>query len=874
MRKFDKCVVLTRVGSFYELYFEHAEEYGPLLNLKVAQKKTKAGPVYMSGFPFFQLDRFLKILVQDLNKYVAISEEFPNDASEKVKSGGLDYDRKVIRVVTPGTLIDEKFMDPYENNYLLSIHTTSSTSQTDAQTVDPIERPSASVQKTPPPKSVGLAWLDLSSGDFFTQCTDLASLSSIIARIGPREIILDRAVEDDRDLDLLTLLKADDHTIAYHQLAESVTSVSGWSSMLEAPLSAEDDSRFAPEELTAGALLLQYVKTQLQGTKVRLQPPTHIHDEDFMIVDKHTMRALEIRATLRDGTHQGSLVHAIRRTVTKSGARLLSQRLASPSTSIPIITERLNLVSEMRDSSPTRQELVALLRRTFDTLRLVQKFAFGRGDADDLLGIARTVEIMQQVAYHLQDYAALKDETSPADAMAISKALKMNSVLEVLGRLSLDGPTKLAERIIDAIDEDGLSQQHRIEEDEAAVAAGLVQKMVTEEAPGEKIPGQSKRISGSPNASRSDDGEVDDVWIMRRNASPILESLHKDLDGLKTQKVGLIGRLRDQSGIPSLTLRWTSQGHICHVKSKKDMSSLRAMDGVQGIGSTKSTQSFYLPEWTRLGGHIEQQKLRIRTEEQRVFKDLRSQVIVNLVKLRRNAAVLDELDVACSFAILAEEQNWVRPILNMSTQHKIVGGRHPMVEVGLSEQGRSFTSNDCFVGADERILLITGPNMAGKSTFLRQNALIAILAQTGSFVPADYAEIGIVDRMFSRVGSADNLYQDQSTFMVEMLETATILRRATPRSFVRLLSRTNLFETKSLQVIMDEVGRGTTPEDGIAVGGVNRKSHALKVARLAGLPEEAITVAAQVFEELTRNGSDPRGRGSTEESKAAATGSG
>ncbi|TKA68870.1 hypothetical protein B0A49_03754 [Cryomyces minteri] len=830
MRKFDKCVVLTRVGSFYELYFEHAEEYGPLLNLKVAQKKTKAGPVYMSGFPFFQLDRFLRILVQDLNKYVAISEEFPNDASEKVKSGGLDYDRKVIRVVTPGTLIDEKFMDPYENNYLLSIHTTSSASQTDAQTVDPIERSSASVQNTPSPKSVGLAWLDLSSGDFFTQCTDLASLSSIIARIGPREIILDRVMEDDRDLDFLTLLKADDHTIAYHQLAESVTSVSGWSSMLEAPLSAEDDSRFAPEELTAGTVLLQYVKTQLQGTKVRLQPPTHMHDEDFMIVDKHTMRALEIRATLRDGTHQGSLVHAIRRTVTKSGARLLSQRLASPSTSIPIITERLNLVSEMRDSSPTRQELVALLRRTFDTLRLVQKFAFGRGDADDLLGIARTVEIMQQVAYHLQDFAALKDETSPGDAMASSKALKMNSVLEVLGRLSLDGPTKLAERIIDAIDEDGLSQQHRIEEDEAAVAAGLVQKMVTEEAHGEKIPGQSKRTSGSPNASRSDDGEVDDVWIMRRNASPILESLHKDLDGLKTQKVGLIGRLRDKSGIPSLTLRWTSQGHICHVKSKKDMSSLRAMDGVQGIGSTKSTQSFYLPEWTRFGGHIEQQKLRIRTEEQRVFKDLRSQVIVNLVKLRRNAAVLDELDVACSFATLAEEQNWKLHL---------------------------------FVGADERILLITGPNMAGKSTFLRQNALIAILAQTGSFVPADYAEIGIVDRMFSRVGSADNLYQDQSTFMVEMLETATILRRATPRSFVRLLSCTDLFETKSFQVIMDEVGRGTTPEDGIAVGLAG-----------SGLPEEAITVAAQVFEELTRNGSDPRGRGSTEESKAAATGSG
>jgi DNA mismatch repair ATPase MutS len=243
--------------------------------------------------------------------------------------------------------------------------------------------------------------------------------------------------------------------------------------------------------------------------------------------------------------------------------------------------------------------------------------------------------------------------------------------------------------------------------------------------------------------------------------------------------------------------------------------------------------------------------------------------------LRQNAAVLDELDVACSFATLAQEQQLVRPVLDYGTTHHIVGGRHPTVELGLRGDGRRFTANDCMVGDNQRILLITGPNMAGKSTYLRQNALISILAQTGSYVPAHYASIGIVDKIFSRVGSADNLYQDQSTFMVEMLETADILKQATPRSFV----------------IMDEVGRGTTPEDGLAVGfaalhhlyhvnksrtlfathfhgladmtaswdglkcyctdvieqedggfayshklrqGVNRESHALKVARLAG----------------------------------------
>lgn len=292
-------------------------------------------------------------------------------------------------------------------------------------------------------------------------------------------------------------------------------------------------------------------------------------------------------------------------------------------------------------------------------------------------------------------------------------------------------------------------------------------------------------------------------------------------------------------------------------------------------------------------------KVRMRQEEQVIFERLRREVILNLVKIRRNAAVMDELDVACSFATLAQEQQMVRPILNDGTCHRIVGGRHPTVKLGLEEQGRSFVSNDCFLGDSERIWLITGPNMAGKSTFLRQNALITILAQVGSFVPAAYAEIGIVDQIFSRIGAADDLFRDQSTFMVEMLETATILKQATPKSFV----------------IMDEVGRGTTPEDGTAVSfaclhhlhnhnksrvlfathfhaladmtedfdklaryctdvkdmpsgafsfvhrlrkGVNRESHALKVAQLAGLPKGTLELAMRVRQEMKDKTSPPR----------------
>ncbi|KAF2452693.1 putative DNA mismatch repair protein Msh1 [Lineolata rhizophorae] len=902
MRKFNHCVVLTRVGNFYELYFEQAEELGPMLNLKVAQKKTNAGPVYMAGFPFFQLDRFLKVLVQDFGKYVAISEEFPNDPAERAKSGGLMFDRKITRVITPGTLIDEKFMDPWENNFLLSIYVEPLERQ---RTTDGKPSPSGSSERIAKPK-VGLAWLDLSSGDFFTQETDMTSLPSTIARIGPREIVLDDALKDGQHDTIISMLREDRHVITYHPAALGQDSVADWSSMLEDVSVTVDTSSFSPAEVSAGSFLLHYVKTQLQGVQAKLRAPVRRQANEYMSIDKNSLRALEIKTTLRDGWLEGSLLHAVRKTVTKSGARLLSQRLTSPSMSLEIINKRLDLVTEMIDYEVLREQVVTLLRRTFDTLRLVQKFSFGRGDADDLLGLSRTIQITNELASVLKRHITARKQESSSDVMGSKIARETYRCLEsIVDSLDLADPTKLATKILDAIDEEGLSEQHRLEENEAAAMVNMAADIINEEAPGEPVPGVPKRIRAKASQQRNSetvspkDVDIgrDEIWVMRKNASTTLQRLHAELEELKDEKAALAVKLREEFGAASLTLRWTpGLGHICHVKGK-DMNSLISKLGssARSVSSSKSTRSFHLPKWTHLGSRIDESKHRIRAEELRVFGKLRTRVIRNLVKLRRNASVLDELDVACSFATVANIQGLVRPILNTGTEHKIVGGRHPMVEGGLSQQGRTFTSNDCFVGAEQQVLLITGPNMGGKSTFLRQNALISILAQTGSFVPAEYAEIGLVDKIFSRVGSADNLYQDQSTFMVEMLETAEILKQATSRSFV----------------IMDEVGRGTTPEDGIAVGfaclhhlyhvnqcrtlfathfhaladmtkewkkvacyctdveeledgkesfvyvhrlqkGINKESHALKVARFAGMPEEAIAVAATVLDSLKK----------------------
>ncbi|KAI0125941.1 muts domain V [Xylariales sp. AK1849] len=882
MAKFENCVLLTRVGGFYELYFSHAEEYGPLLNLKVAQKKTNAGPVSMAGFPFFQLDRYLKILVQEFNCYIAIAEEFPNDAGDKVKSNGLMHDRRVTRIITPGTLIDENFIDPYANNYVMAVHLDHST---DTETED------QPLSATTP---IGLAWLDISTGQFYTQPTTIGGLSSILSRVGPREIVIDKALQSQGDHVLFSILAEDKHLITYTPHATPLPT-RDWTPMLESEIPPLTLESFTLDEVQAGSLLLQYVRDRLFGLSMKLQPPVRHESLQVLTIDKNSMRSLEIKQTIRDGAFRGSLLHAIRRTVTKSGARLLNEWLSAPSTSLETITQRQDMVEYVIAQPDLRDQIVQLLRRSHDSQRLVQKFAFGRGDPDDLIGLANTIRATE-------DIVQLLVSTQPA---ATNDAKPTSPFPSLLSRIKLDEPSKLADRIRTSIDEEGIYQKHQLEDSETGQLLSLATDIVSTEGTPEdaailpKNPKLKKSVSSSnskPTSIRDHYADDNLTFTMKPGASPGLSDLHTKLDTLLQEKSTLVETLRARLSAPSLTLRWTPNlGHICHVKGK-DMRNLPA--DIHAISSSRSTRTFHYPEWTTLGQRIHQTRFQISSEETRIFADLRALVVVNLVKIRRNAAVLDELDIGTSFAKLAVENSLTRPVLNdTTTTHTILAGRHPTVEGGLRIQGRTFTSNDCLVGtpAHGRLWLITGPNMAGKSTYLRQNALITILAQTGCYIPAAHAELGIVDAIFSRVGSADNLYADQSTFMVEMLETAQILRSATARSFV----------------IMDEIGRGTTSEDGTAVAfaslhhlvtvnkcralfathfhgladlvkeramhvsqgghvefyctdveedgeggfvyvhrlqrGINRQSHALKVARLAGLPEAAIAVAKEIL---------------------------
>ncbi|RVD81352.1 uncharacterized protein DFL_009218 [Arthrobotrys flagrans] len=856
-----------------------------------------------------------------MSRHVAIAEEFPNPNKDEKEhaSYGLLWERRVVRIITPGTLIDEKFMDPWENNYLLCVWPSGS-SGGEGEEGEGLESP------------VGLAWLDLSTGDFFTQGSTRGALAAELARIGPREIVID---ESCRNTPEVTHLTSEKRLLTFHTSTISPLDTTSWSSLLESsstpPRNLIETGGFGDEEISAGSTLLSYVKEKLQGLSMKLQPPVRRSKENNMLIDAVTMRALEIRSTLKDGVvgGVGTLLKTVRRTVTRGGTRRLGSWLTSPETSVKVINDRLNLVEHFIASPQLLDDIRHKLKLTHDSQRLVQKMSLGRGDADDLVSLARTIISTQDIVDCISSRLPRKKEN-------------LEVIKELMGRIErLD---ELAGRILRSIDENGLMLRHTIEDREAAEMTALAEAVerggllsvedgeggdvaeeVEEEVEEEKPKKRGRKKADSSTTTKTAaiaakktvkprtqrmlkeaDREKAEPWIMHPTASTTLTKLHKSLEELMTEKQLLETRLLDESMLSEhlVSLKWTpSLGHILHIKSRTlpDMTEGTLSTAIS-VGSSKSTHSYHLPEWTKLGSRIEMARLAIRAEEQRVLQDIRKQVILNIHALRRNATVLDELDIAAGFAVLAKESGWVRPILNMGTEHKIVGGRHATVQRSLDDLGRSFVANDCWVGGEEGMWIITGPNMAGKSTFLRQNALISILAQTGSYVPADHAEIGIIDQIFSRVGSADDLYHSQSTFMVEMMETAYILKNATPRSFV----------------IMDEVGRGTTVDDGFAIAGgvvrylwevcgcrvlfathfhglvelvqgwenegevegrkrigayctdlvedekggwmfvhklrkgVNRKSHAVKVARMAGLPQLALKTAEEILEKEKR----------------------
>jgi DNA mismatch repair protein MutS len=494
---------------------------------------------------------------------------------------------------------------------------------------------------------------------------------------------------------------------------------------------------FSRAEVAACGALLDYVELTQAGKRPALQPPRRERADGTMEIDPATRRNLELVRGL-DGRREGSLLATVDRTLTGPGARLLAERLAAPLTDRGEIERRLDLVQLFVERPSLREQVREALKRTPDVERALQRLSVGRGGPRDL--------------------AALRDGLDSAEALS--------ALLGAEPEALMPPPAPLA-AIVTAM------ANHRalIE----ALAAAL----------------------------------ADEPPLLVRDGGFIRMGYRAELDEQRTLRddsrktvAALEAKYRTATGVASLKIRHNNMigYHIEVTATHADKLDLATLGFARRQSMSNATR-FSTAELADLETRIGRAADSALALELSIFDALVAEAMAVSAAVVAAGRALAVLDVAAALAELAASANYVRPLLSDDTSFTIDGGRHPVVEAALLRQGAGFVPNDCALGPERRLWLLTGPNMAGKSTFLRQNALIAVLAQAGSFVPAKQAQLGIVDRLFSRVGAADDLARGRSTFMVEMVETAAILNQATARSLV----------------ILDEIGRGTATFDGLSI---------------------------------------------------------
>ena len=584
-----------------------------------------------------------------------------------------------------------------------------------------------------------LAWIDISTGEFRITETTRAALAAEIARLEPGEILVSDALYGDADL------------VPYWRSLPAVTPLTRDvfdSATAERRLTtffsvATSDAFGALTrlELTAAAACVTYVERTQLGQRPPLSPPMHESAGASMAIDQATRGNLELTRTL-GGERRGSLLDAIDRTVTSAGSRLLAQRLSAPLTASAEIDRRLDAVAALVGDLAVRADLRSRLQTAPDLARALARLALGRGGPRDLSAIRDGIQ-------------------AAADLTRALGALK-------------ETPAEIA---------DAIKSCHR---PSSALANELARAL------GDELP-LIKRDGGFVREGY--DAALDELRALRDESRRVIAALQ--------------ARYADETGIKALKVRHNNVlGYFVEVTAQNgDKLMAPPLNATFIHRQTLAGQvRFTTTELGELEAKIASAADRALGLELDIFERLCAAVIAEGDAIKDCAEALARLDVAGALAQLAAERDYARPDIDDSHAFTIEGGRHPVVEQALARDGTPFVANDCDLSPPEegeagRIWLITGPNMAGKSTFLRQNALIAILAQMGSFVPARHAHIGVVDRLFSRVGAADDLARGRSTFMVEMVETAAILNQAGPRALV----------------ILDEIGRGTATFDGLSI---------------------------------------------------------
>jgi DNA mismatch repair protein MutS len=711
------CLLFYRMGDFYELFFEDAETASRALGIVLTKRgKHQGDDIPMCGVPVERADDYLQRLI-GLGHRVAVCEQTEDPAEARKRGPKSVVRRDVVRLVTPGTITEERLLDPGRANTLLAINR---------------------VRASDTDWTYGLAAVDISTGAFAVVEAAGGALGASIARFDPSEIIISVQIADDPS----SMSIVSDFGVAVMPVARD-SGDGGADRKLEeffGVATLDGFGQLTRAERAAAALAIVYIERTQIGARPPLAFPQRLGGGGTMEIDAATRANLELTRTL-SGQREGSLASTIDLTVTPAGSRLLIERLSAPLTDVAAIAARLDAVAFFVETPFLREDMRAALKSTPDFARALSRLALQRGGPRDLAALREGLRASAQVGAALRAQAEL-----PAELAGAGELL-------------------------------------------AQVDAGLCQKL--EEALADDLP-LNKRDGGFVRAGF--DASLDELRALRDESRRVIASLQASYcEAADTKQL----RIKHNNFL----------GYFLEVPQAQGEKLLRPPFNATFIHrqTMAGAMRFSTTELAELESKISSSADRALALELDIFEDLAARVLTQSDAIKNAANALAIVDVSAGLAELAQQRNWTRPLVDDTMSFVIEAGRHPVVEAALAKRGDAFVGNDCTLGREQekagQIAVVTGPNMAGKSTYLRQNALIAILAQAGSFVPAARAHIGVVDRLFSRVGAADDLARGRSTFMVEMVETAAILNQAGPRSLV----------------ILDEIGRGTATFDGLSI---------------------------------------------------------
>ena len=681
--QYPDCVIFFRMGDFYEMFYEDAKTASKALNITL----TKRSGAPLAGIPIRNLETYLNRMIQQGFK-VAICEQLEDPRNVK----GRVVERDVVRIITPGTITIPELLNSKANNYLMSVF-------------------------KPEKGNVGIALSDISTGEFSaTEIETEEELKNELTRFSPSEIIVSET--SGLQFEIFTT-KFDDrffsYNNAYKELVQhfNVLNLEGYG--------------FEQKEnaVVAAGALLRYLNETQKGSTKQVTKLTLFKPTNFMVLDKSTVRNLELVSNIRDGSARGSLVEAIDKTCTSMGSRMLRKWILNPLLDVKQINERLDAVGELTRKTLAREELKEILTNFQDVERIITKISNNTANARDLVALKESLLKVPKIKFQIKDFKS----------SIFKKIMQMHE---------LDQEIKLIEGAIKE------SPSAKITE------GGMIKK------------GYSKELDDLREISHG--GKE---WVAK------LEAQEREITGINTLRVGFNG----------------AHGYYVEV-SKKYANAVPA--SYIRKQTLVNAERYITPELKEKEIAILGAEDKINILEYEVFQEIAKKVSERIKEIQEIGTNVSMLDVLISFAVSAVSHNYTKPEITEELVIELKNARHPVIEILQKE---AYIPNDVKLDVKERLLIITGPNMAGKSCYMRQIALIQLLSQTGSFVPAEKAKIGIVDRIFTRVGAYDDIAMGQSTFMVEMTETANILNNATERSLV----------------ILDEIGRGTSTYDGISI---------------------------------------------------------